>query len=263
MKKLRNVLIVLLFISSFQKAFSQEKAFIDEFKVNAGYMLLKSDFGQRGNLQANLNNAGIFLDAKVYFNILSQNYLVKSEFAEHLKFSVGINMGYSKLNHYGAYVEANNHFATMLKAMHGKVFFGGMSINSELHLRSTYRFDDATYLYGFDKFDPYAGIGFGYYYYKPTVTSDLGDINTNPTIVPSSYVGRIYNKSGFVPTIDFNAGIRYRYNDMFQFDLNADWKYFVSDKVDGLVPNLDANKYNDWVFTPSFGIVYFLFTKNF
>jgi hypothetical protein len=54
--------------------------------------------------------------------------------------------------------------------------------------------------------------------------------------------------------------MRYQITQELQLNFNNKWMYFLSDKVDGLTPNpkIVGNKYNDWLFSPSLGVVIFI-----
>jgi hypothetical protein len=150
--------------------------------------------------------------------------------------------------------------AAKLRAISGQYYFLSLGLNVEYHLSDLRNIDffSSSFL---NKFDPYVGIGGGITFYNADVESALGNLNKTPEIVPKAFKDRIYQGTGIAPMINLEVGLRYRFDESLQFVFSNKWHYYLSDKVDGVVPNekMVDNLYNDWMFTPSLGIVIFIF----
>jgi len=263
MNKIFYTFIIVLFSTTILNAqeisteiFSKaKKSFIDEWEVSVGYVNFQGDFGQRGYFETTLGNSGGVLGVKVYLNFLDPDR-IQCYSCAHLKFNVSLNTGYSALS-YGTAYKSSDFVA--LKSLSGYIYFVDLGMNMEYHLSDlkNRKFLSNGFLHNFD---PYFGFGFGGMYYNVDVESSLGNFETNPTIVPDALAGRIHNGNSFVPALNAELGLRYRFSEFMQFVFNNKWKYFFSDDVDGINPNpaIVDNKYNDWFFTPSLGVVIFV-----
>jgi hypothetical protein len=151
-----------------------------------------------------------------------------------------------------------------LKAFRGNILHSAVSFGFEYHVNAFY---EGNYAGNFmSKYlDPYFGLSIGGTTYAVDLKSDLGDINTNPNILPTAFIGGVYDKSGVAATVIFEAGIRLRASQGLHITLNNKWIYYGSDKVDGLVPNkeLVPNEHNDWQLAPSIGVVFLMRYKSF
>ncbi len=252
--------IVLSFILVLIWSFSQgQRRYFDEYEINGGYSLFQGDYGQRGDFSSTLGNNGFLIGGKAFLILLDYNrpscYTCK-----HLKFPLIFNVGYTTLSFDKAYNDVNlSSELVKLKAFSGSIFQSQVSFGIEYHLGdlNTISFSDDVFL---EKFDPFIGVSAGIMAHVDKISSELGDIDTNPEVIPNAFKGGVYNKPGVAPTFMLEAGLRYKLNGHLAISFNSRWLYFLSDKVDGLVPNSSMvdNLYNDWQFSPSIGIVFML-----
>ena len=252
MKKL--AFILLLFIGYANT--DAQYALIDEWEASIGYLNMQGDFGQRNDFSTTMGNSGGMLGGKIYFNLANPDGAGK-----FLKFPLGFNTGYSALSFSKAYNDAPQSVNVLkIKAITGQVYFLNLSFGVEYHIADLRNVDYfSTNL--FSKLDPYFGVGVGAMFYGVDIESSLGNYKKNPTILPEGFENRVYADPGIVPSLNLEVGLRFRISQELQLNFNNKWMYFMSDKVDGLVPDpqLVENKYNDWLFSPSIGIVIFIY----
>ena len=252
MKKVYYVLLLTIFAFTTTNA---QRTLIDEWEANIGYLNFQGDYGTRGVFSSTLPNSGGMIGGKVYFNLLdSENsgcYACK-----HLKFHVGFNTGYSVLSFSG--VPEENTFPR-LAAISGQIYFLNLGLNTEFHFNNL-RYIDYFSNSFFNKLDPYVGAGVGFLAYGVDVDSALGNYEKNPSILPPSFVGNVHNGGGITPSFHLEAGLRYKFSDELLLSINNKWMYFLSDKVDGVDPDptMVDNLHDDWMFSPSIGVVIFI-----
>ncbi len=252
---MKKIFYILIFFSIFNLK-AQYYAFINEWEASIGYLNFQGDYGQRSDFSSSFANSGAIIGGKIYFSLANPRGAGK-----FFKFPLGFNTGYSVLSFNDAYNDvANTPGVEKIKAISGQVYFLNLSFGVEYHmtdLRNINFFSDSF----ISKLDPYFGAGFGAMFYGVDVESDLGNYEKNPEILPAAFVNKIYSDPGIVPSVNLELGIRYQISQELQLSFNNKWMYFLSDKVDGLSPNPDLaeNKYNDWLFSPSVGVVIFIY----
>jgi len=254
--------IFLLSFLLFGSYFMQSQL-VYEYEVDLGYSIFQGDYGMRGDFNSTLGNNGFLLGGKAYFDLL--NGSVSNCYAcKHFKFPLGFNLGYSNLNFNKVDLDLSSSEAIKLKAFSGNVFQTLLSFGFEYHIGdlNTFSFGNESF---FQKVDPYFGASVGGAVYAVKLKSELGDFEANPTILPKAFQGGIYDKPGISPLVLFEGGVRFKLSESLNLNLNGKWIYYMSDKVDGLVPNpvFAENIYNDWQFAPSIGVVFQLLNSGF
>lgn len=256
MKKIVLLLLVLIWSTS-----NGQRKYFDEYEINAGYSLFQGDYGERGKFSSTLGNNGFLVGGKAFLTLLDYNspscYTCK-----HIKFPLIFNVGYSFLGFDKAYNDIDLTTDSQLvkvKAINGSIFQSHVGFGAEYHIGdlNAISFSDDVFL---EKFDPFIGVNIGITAYVVNLKSDLGDIDTDPSVIPIAFEGGIYNKPSVAPTFMLETGFRYKINGSMAISVNSRWIYYLSDKVDGLVPNPARvnNLYNDWQFSPSVGLVFLL-----
>ncbi len=252
MKKL--AFILLLFIGYANT--DAQYALIDEWEASIGYLNMQGDFGQRNDFSTTMGNSGGMIGGKIYLNLINPDGVGK-----YLKFPIGFNTGYSVLSFSDAYNDEKLTPGILkIKAISGQIYFLDLNFGAEYHLTDLRNVNFFSTSF-FSKFDPYFGVGIGAMFYGVDIESSLGNYEKNPSILPLAFKNRIYSEPGITPSINLEVGIRYQITQELQLSFNNKWMYFLSDKVDGLVPDPEfaENKYNDWLFSPSIGIVIFIY----
>ena len=228
--------------------------------VSFGAISIQSDYGERGNINSGLTgNIGYttsivlyknFYDREVYWNTRSE------WIQEHLKLKAEVRFFKTNLKHFGSYSEGDSDAAVLLRAMHGSssvINFGG---GIEYHFISLTDFlsDNQNQI-----FSPYVSVGGMFGLSKATVSSDLGNIEGNPSLLITAYQDNaIYTEREQVVSLVFGVGTRIKMSRNTDLILDTRWQDYFSDRVDGLAPTLDANKYSDWTYAMSVGIVTYL-----
>ncbi len=255
---MKKIVFAFLFIMLWGLSHGQSK-FVDEYEVNIGYSLFQGDYGENGNFKSTTGSSGFLLGGKVFLNFL--NYNTPNCYpCQHLKFPLIFNVGYSNLSFSQAY---NDRPPTpdliKLKAFSGSIFQSHVGLGVEYHIGdlNAFSFGSNNFL---ETFDPFIGGSIGVTAYVVRLKSALGDIDTNPNVLPTAFRDGVYNKPGVAPTFSLEAGFRYKLNSNLSITANSRWIYYLSDKVDGLVPDADLvpNEHNDWQFSPSIGVVFLL-----
>ncbi len=228
---------------------------VDEYEASIGYSIFQGDYGVRGDFTSTLGNSGFLIGGKAYFSLLDY-YRGGCYPCQHLKFPLSFNIGYSLLNFDQADFNLDSPEAIKVKAFRGKIFQSSISFGVEYHVG-----DLKKYAFGVDNFiqnfDPYVGFNVGAAVYAVTVSSDLGDYELNPSVLPDAFEGHIYDEPNLVPVITLEAGVRYKLTGGFNLTVSGKWLYYSSDRVDGLSPdpNIVDNLHDDWQFSPAIGIV--------
>ena len=124
-----------------------------------------------------------------------------------------------------------------------------------------YHFNDLTAFgteYG-SKFSPFVGFGAMMNFSKPTFESSLGNYLSDPSILPVKYRSNaIYTDPETVFSVLMSVGTRINVGAKSDIVIDSRWQYFTSNKIDGLDPKVDENKYNDWMYYLSMGYVFYL-----
>ncbi len=255
MKKIVLIALLLTFGGFVGKA---QNSFINEYEVNIGYSIFQGDYGVGGDFSSTLGNYGFLVGGKVYFNFLDSDRTLCYP-CVHLKFPVSIYAGYSLLNFNNVDFKTLTPEVIKLKAFKGDIIEASLNAGVEYHIGDlrNFSFPQNSVL---SKLDPYVGGSFGVTAYSVNLESDLGDFKSNPHLLPEAYVNRIYDEPGLVANISFEAGFRYKISENLNITISNKWIYYISDKVDGVVPDpgLVKNEHDDWQFSPSLGIVFWL-----
>jgi len=231
---------------------------LDGYGFYVGHTFFKSDFGARNDMKTNLANNGVVAGGRFYFNLFPYSMY----FASHFRPYTEISFIYARLDHIGKWVEGPpSPGKTQLKAMHANPLMFGINFGLEYHLQDLRSFNFNT-LAGIYRFNPYAGIYLGGYYYQSNIYSDLGDL-TNPfeqnIIVFPRFINKVYYDPGFTFSAGIKTGVNYQLNDYTQLYFETKFSWFSSDKIDGLDVNDPADKFHDWTVSQIIGILFLMY----
>jgi len=252
---MKKIIFTILVVFSMQSINAQ---LIQEYEINVGYSIFQGDYGIRGRFPTTLGNYGGVLGGKAYFKLLGQNDDINCYSCNHLKFPLYFNVGYSLLNFDRTDYSTSTPAGLRLRSFRGRVFHTSVSFGIEYHIGDLFNISNINTSF-FSNFDPYFGATGGVAAYVTRLKSDLGDFKADPSILPESFRGgRIFDHPGIVPMVSLEAGLRFKISKNTHGVITGKWLYYLSDKVDGVVPNpeLVDNLYNDWQFVPSFGIIF-------
>jgi hypothetical protein len=221
-----------------------------------GFASFQTDYGERFEIKSSLTgNVGFSGGGLFYVNFFERRRLWSDKgsfFNSHFKVKGEISYMQTKLEHFGKYVEGTSATSTKLKAMHGTSSLINVGGLLEFHPYELYDFTINRY----SKFDPYIGLGVMVHYSNPTLTSDLGDYTTDPSILITKYQNdAIFIDPKLVISLPLSLGTRMKIGDYSDIVLDTKWQYFLNNKIDGLDPKDSSNKFNDWVYTVSIGYV--------
>jgi len=231
----------------------------DSYSVFGGYAFLKTDFGARNDWSTNLSNTGLEVGGKIYYNLFPYHWTWGGIY--HIRTNIELDFATGKVEHIGRWTRGKNSpLAQKLKAMYAKPTFFGLGLGLEYSLQDVQYYNYAT-LYGIYRFNVTPGVTLMAYYYRPNIVSELGDI-TNPElqkeILYPRFVGKVYPDSGVAFAAVFKLMFTYQLYETVHIFMENRATMFFSDKVDGLDVNDEADKYTDWIYTPTLGITYFL-----
>lgn len=229
-----------------------------------GPVFFKSDYGQRGDFQTNIENSGLGVGIVHYLNFAYTRFHdndFKSYLREHVKVRSELSYNYTTFQHYGKWIENSNSSvgANQLKQMRGATRVFNLGIGGELSLfKDIHEFESTD-----GSFSPFVGLGAQISYYDPKVYSLLGSLD-DPGVLFPKFKGGVTNSSGYVGSLVINAGTRYKIDPMSDLIFDLRGQYYFSDWVEGLNPPHDrnpANKYNDWNIWFSIGYIHYLGTN--
>lgn len=241
MKKYSFTLILVIFCSTL---FSQQLK--HEIGISAGLISMQTDYGERGHLPSSVANIGFGIGGSYYLSF-DENRNRWSErttwLKDHLRGKLELSYMGAGLKHRGKYVENEG----LLKETSGSTKM--LNVGGMLEINFFPSSD-------FRSWKPYASIGGIYSMVTPEFESTLGDIEDNPSLVPNAYRNGLYLEKDNASAFVIGAGSRYVKNNGTIFLVDFRWQRYFSDKVEGLVPQISANKHNDWLFYLNVGMVF-------
>jgi len=218
-----------------------------------GMTSMQTDYGERGHFGSSYANVGFGFGGAFYlsFNNKMVHWNDRSQsLKEHLRIRLEISYMQTKLIHRGKYTQGTSINTIKYNAMIGtsKILNYGAQFEYTIFPLSSNQY-----------VDPYLSIGYLANSNSPQLKSSLGNIETDPSLIPPVYNDGVFldkNNSGSL-ILGFGTRLRPKsyYNNSIYL-INFRWQKFNNDVVDGLKPNLAANKYNDWLLFLSVGYIF-------
>ena len=255
-----TVILLLFFIFS-EDVFAQPGV-VHEVGVIGGPLQFRSDYGERGNQETNMNNKGYGIGVIDYMNF-AYNASPREYFKNHFKVRNEVSFSKTNLQNYGQWVEKESIGSQQLAAMRGTV----QLINLGSQLEYSPLTDLHSYEYDIGTFAPYISLGAQVSFYTATATSTMGSMGTAGVTFPKYLIpsdGRPHgysNESKAVFSGVMDIGTRYRLGTLSDLVLDLRFQYFSSDWVDGLNPNKEdftENKSNDSLLWLTIGYIYYI-----
>lgn len=249
----KAILFILIVLGCTNSSNAQYEQFYKEIGIMGGPIFLKSDFGERGDIENFTKNNGFSIGGFYYLTFIEDFPNIRENFKLRLEAS------YTKaeLKHYGKYVDNTSIslFTRQLRAMEGSTSIGTFGVQVEFY---PFKVDD--YNRGGSPFSPYLGAGVQVNAYTSEVTSTMGTFGT-PSTTPVKYRDGYRNDDGVAASVSIGLGTRYKLGDYHALALEGRLQYFFSDWVDGLNPNnkvYKENKSNDWLTGITIGYIYYI-----
>ncbi len=246
----KQYVVILIFLISLNCIAQDLKS---ELGIISGLTSMQTDYGERGHFGSSYANIGFGVGGVYYLsfdNIRNRWNDKTTNFKDHIRLRVELSYMQTNLIHRGKYTQGTRPFTKLYNAMKGKA----QIINYGLQFEYTvFNISDQR------TFNPYLSMGFLGNRNIPKLESTLGDINTNPSLIPSIYNNRTYLNGNNSTAIILGIGARIRpkgYNKKAIYLIDFRWQRFNSDKIEGLTPQINANKYNDWLLFISLGYIF-------
>jgi outer membrane protein W len=255
MKVFYKIILISIFFST-SNTFAQ-LSFSHEVGFSFGPVTMQSDYGERHYLPS--STATSFGIAAVhYLSFYGSNYNWRngsSYFSDHFKLKTEISLYFNNnLEHKFSKTLGNSSQEQRLAAMKGTTKLFNIGTQLEYYFKNL---EDYGLLFNDnDKFAPYVGAGIQYNSFTPTLTSDLGNYLTDPSILPDQWQNNaVFVEKGSTVSLTLSTGTRYKIDNV-ELVLDAKWQYFFSDKIDGLDSSVSGNKFNDTLIFFSLGAVF-------
>ena len=228
--------------------------------VFVGVASIQTDYGQRSESLSSYGNSAISISFVHYLHFFDVNNRWNSDdgIANHLMIKSELNIiTKEEFKHHGAYIEGNSDLAKQLRAMTGTISIFNVGVSAEYYFKGLREF---MFPYSELKWNPYLSFGLKYSSYKNTLTSELGDWETDITVLPVKYrsPGNLNVGNGRAFSLNLGFGTRYKLSEKFDLAANIYGQYFLSDAVDGLQANVLENKNNEWLMSLQVGLIYHL-----
>lgn len=254
---MRLIIFTLLFLTHiFMGAQSDTNI---EASLNLGLASFQTDYGERGDLKSGVTgNVGFAIGASVYINFFSfdpMRSVSPSWGQRHLKLKAEVSYLTARLDHFGERIEEGQQYVNVFKNMHGTSKVINFGAILEYHPFVIPDFVPGTRR----KMSPYFGGGIMAGYSMPTLESDLGNWESNPSVLVPAYLGDAIDVDPLLTmSLVASMGVRYKLDDDSAIMLDFRWQYFTSDYIDALNPikEMVDNKNNDWLSYLNIGYVY-------
>jgi len=255
---LKIILFYLLFVGLSVKA---QTRFTHEVGLILGTGSMQTDYGARNEFQSTFGNFGVAIGGVHYLSFFKSNW-EHPYFADHFKIRTELSFMSNKFKHHGKWVDPSrtSYGADKLRAMRGGNRMFNIGSQLEFYFKSFYQqemqlFDDYN-----NNFNPYLSIGFQFNFFKPYVTSDLGDWHQDITLLPDKWQlpGGVFEARGTTYSFTLGGGTRYRINEDWEAVGDLRFQHFFSNKVDGLNAPVEENKNREWLVFFNVGLVYHL-----
>ena len=254
MKSLVRLFFVLLFTTSL---YAQHVT--HDLGVFFGNTTIFTDYGQRGDFQSSLEGATGSFAVAHYMHFFNNNSRWNSSGAilTNLMVKTELNFYSANLEHQGKWAEGTSEGALQLQAMKGSVSVVNIGMQLEYYFR-----DLGSFVAPFSrmKFNPFVTFGINYALYNNTLTSDLGDWQTDISVLPFKYRSPEALNIGSGGAMNYNVGAGTRFKLTKRIDLAAQMQIqmYLTDEIDGLQPNVIENRNNDFVTILQVGVIYHL-----
>lgn len=266
MPKLKHVasaicLFIFMQISNAQLGFSHEIGAI------AGYVELRSDFGESDDSFTNFNNSGIGIGFVHYLNFTYRAncncYTADNYFNDHFKLRNEISWNKTKLEHHGEWVQPYRTSADADKLRAHTGVANNFDIGTQIEFFPLSIRDFQSFA---NKLAPFVSLGVHYTFYTPEVKTTYA--NPDPSLIgditdPSNFYSQwdfkdVDSRPGSTWSLVSSIGVRYKLTQLSDLMLDIRGQMFFTDHIDGLNHDLNSNKSNDWLIWFNIGYIVYL-----
>ncbi len=244
--KLTLATLLLTILGCFSSLNAQNTIVNSEIGVSLGPTYFQGDFGEADNFKSSTANVGIGFDISYIMDFSDSRYRSPflTKLADHVKQRLQISYSKIQLEHDPIPVSSTSTQYLNFAAMQGETKILSFSTSSEIYIFSIIK---KQY-----KLEPYFTLGIGYNIASPSISSSLAI----PTVYTTGYQ-KIFIDKQIALSFIYGAGTRYRLKDV-DLLFEANMQSFVSDKIDGLDPNVTGDKNNDSTVSFRIGAVFHL-----
>lgn len=225
-----------------------------EIGIVAGPFAFFSDYGLRYNFETNTGNTGMGIGLAHYLNFAFKTecncYSMDSYFNDHFKIRSEIDYSTSQLNHFGEIANKSTLRGKKLRAMKGSSEIFEIGAHLEYFPLSIRDYTAYTY-----PFTPFVSLGANFVSFHPGAYSTLGPLKNN---LITEFQGGVDTNSGSAWAIVAGIGARHKLSKSSDLVLNAQWKYYTTDWLDGLNHDNPQNQANDFIFWLNVGYICYL-----
>ena len=248
---MKSLFFIVFYLSLVWTGFLFSQNLNHEVSVSIGAVSIQSDYGERGDFASSYGNVGFGVGLNYYisFNEYRHRWNDRSSnLKNHFRLKLGASYMQDNFRHRGSYIESLDATALKMIAMKGSTKIYNLGGQLEY---SIFDFMDERTL------EPYVSVGLYYVFYDPDLQSDLGDWRDNPSLIPTVYQnGSIHLQKDKTQSFSFGFGTRYHIKKNFNMLFDFRWQKFLTNNIDGLDPQIGANKFRDWLLFAQVGVVF-------
>ncbi len=245
MKVLKYALLM-IFAISFSKISAQSTIVNGEVGVYLGPTFFQGDYGEADNFKSSSSNVGIGFGIAYVMDFSDSRYRSNffSTLADHVKERIEFSYAKIKLDHNPIPIKDTHPEYANFEAMKGETKITNLGLISEIYISSITR--------NASKLKPYLLTGISMSWASPDVNSSMP--------IPSVYVTgdqKIFLEKQSALSFSYGVGTRYSLDDV-DLVLEMNMRSFLSDRIDGLDPEVPGDKSNDSTVSFRFGAVFHL-----
>jgi len=242
--KVLKFFVFIFFVSSFLSVKAQNTVVNSEVGVLLGPTFFQGDYGEAGNFKSATANVGMGFEFAYVMDFSDSRYISKffQNLADHVKGRLQLSYTKIKLKHKPIPVSNTSPQYTNFKDMYGETKIFNFGIISEIYFRSLMEKKH--------KLGPYITLGVESNFANPSVSGS----STLPTVYTTGNQ-KIFNKKQNALSFVYGLGTRYRLDNV---DLVFEGKMhsFLSDRIEGLDPQISGDKNNDSMVSFRLGVVF-------
>ena len=244
--KLIKCTIIFVLVIFFNKIIAQNTIVNGEVGVYLGPTFFQGDYGESGNFKSSSSNVGASFGVAYIMNFSNSRYRSElfSTLADHVKGRFEFSYAKIKLKHDPVPISETNPQYANFKEMSGETKITNLGFAAEIYISSIIR--------NTSKFKPYLILGSSMTWANPDMSSTLP--------IPLAYTTgnkKIFLDKENAISFTYGAGTRFTLKDVdLVFEMNM--QSFLSDRIDGLDPEVSGDKNNDSSVSFKFGAVFSL-----